>query len=148
MSLPQYNLRSLLTLTVMISAAAALIADEPIQVGLATVFCFVSYNAIAALTLFSAENLWRKTRKSIADHSLRPFVSRIKWLALDSVIAVWLVASISITNYVLANHVKYGPWLLLMGVLTSPVLAYRLGLAIPRKLAPDDENPPTIALPK
>ena len=126
MNLPKYNIRALLVLTVAVSMAAALIADEPISIGLASVFCVVSYSGIAILIVVSAGNLWRQLRMALANRSLRPLISRIKWLIIDTVIVVWLFASISITNYVLANHVKHAPWLLLIGALISPFAAYRL----------------------
>lgn len=142
MSLPNFKIRDLLILTGVLAAAAALIADEPISVGLAAVLCVVFYNGIAALTLFSAVNLWRQTSLSIANRSLRPLVSRIKWLVIDTVIVVLLVASISITNYVLASHVKLAPWLLLIGAAISPLTACRLVLAGPGRHHRVNNNKP------
>ncbi len=128
MNLPKYNIRHLLVLTVVACVAAALIADEPAEIGLATVFCAISFSGIATLILVSLANLWRQMKISVANRSLRPLISRIKWLIIETIILVWLFATISITNYVLANHVKHAPWLLLIGAVISPVTARKLAL--------------------
>ena len=126
MILPNYTIQDLLALTVVACLAAAFIADEPVAIGLATIFCVISFSGITALVLFSQGNLWRQLKTAIANRSLRPLISRIKWLVIDMVIVVWLVAAISTTNYVLANHVKHAPWLLLIGALISPFTARRV----------------------
>jgi len=46
-------------------------------------------------------------------------------LLIDTVILMWTMAIISISNYVIANSVHRASWLVVLGAICGPVVAWR-----------------------
>ncbi len=124
----QFRIRDVMVLAIIISLALGMVVEEPLEIALAALFCGISCCVVMTLFAFSIFDFWSKIRSAVEHRTFRPFIGRIKWLVIDTIILVWTVAIISISNYIFANCVHRGPWLVLLGALggavCGPIIAW------------------------
>lgn len=122
----QFSLADLMLWTACSAVVFMLLSGETFSIGFGTMFCVISYVFVLVLGAISIGDLCRRVGRVFVSRSFRPLVSRIKWLILDTVILTWCLTTIPIANHVIANSTANANWLLLLGVVCSPLIAWRI----------------------
>ena len=100
----QISLRQIFVLTVVAGIAIACLRRESPPVVGATLFCCLSFLGVLLLARSTFANLAVTLRAVVADRSWYPLAARIRWIAIDCMLVVWLIATIAVCNYVIRNH--------------------------------------------
>ena len=120
----QFRSRDLFIGVFAVAVVLAFLAKEPLVVAVATIFCCVSWIGLAMAIWISGSFLVRQVRQAIESRQFRYFLGvRIKWTLLDVLILAWMIVAIAAANFVLENYISGGKFMLILGLLLSPVFA-------------------------
>lgn len=111
----QYSIRYLFLGTLVVACLMAFVAQEPIGVGLATLFCVGSWLGMLWLCQLTINNLVDTVLSSIRQKQFRHLTSRYRWAYLDGLILLWMFFTIVISNFVLENSVANARYLIWLG---------------------------------
>lgn len=92
-------------LTLVACLLLAFLAQEPIEIAMAALFCFVSSMAASILTGISGRHFYRLMLDAIRAKNLRVMTRRYRWVPLDATIGLLLVLGFAVSNYVIENSV-------------------------------------------
>jgi hypothetical protein len=124
----QFTLYHYLALVSVFCITLALLVNEQPDVVIAALFASISVAGVAVLASFSARHLIFTIRQISKRRNLRPLISRIKWLLVDGIIAIWLIACVAAVNQICANASGHAIWLVVLAAVSSPLAIWRMRL--------------------
>lgn len=111
----QFTIRKLLIGTMVIAVLLGFLGQEPVSVGLAAIFCVLSWIGILILSLFTIRNLVGLIGISFRKRQFGGLTTRFRWAYLDVSIITWIFFTIVISNFVVANSVANARYLIWAG---------------------------------
>lgn len=111
----QFTIRNLFVGTLVIGVLLGFLGQEPIGVGLAAIFCVFSWIGILVLSFFTFRNLVKLIGVSIRTKQIRGLTARYRWAYMDASIVFWVIFTVVISNFVVANSVANARYLIWTG---------------------------------
>lgn len=93
----------------------AFIAQEPIGVSLAAIFCVGSWLGILYLGYIAIGSLVDAIGNSYQSKRIDGLAARFRWAYVDGLVATWLFFTIVISNFVLENSIANARYLIYSG---------------------------------